>query len=135
MGWESGGSHLGERGVVGEEEDGVLEGGDGDGGDGMSLDDVESVLLRDRELIGMRERQAHNVLLLEFFRVCVDVVFLKFNATSCFHHEITLIHLCDGSLHNPHRVAYGFALEVILDLFQAVLIAQHRDAYSITKNT
>ena len=52
-GIEMGGSHLGERGVIGEEEEGVLEGGYGDGGDGVLVHDVEGVLLGERELIGM----------------------------------------------------------------------------------
>ena len=39
------GPHLGEGRMIGEEENGVLEGGNSDGSDGMGVDRVGSVLL------------------------------------------------------------------------------------------
>lgn len=133
-GIEIGGSHLGERGVIGEEEEGVLEGGYGDGGDGVLVHDVEGVLLGERELIGMMLRHAHDVLLLQLLRIRTDVVLLDVTAKSSIHHEIAFLHLSEGSLHDSHRVADSVALQVVLDLLQTILIVQHSDAYSFSLN-
>lgn len=131
-GIESGGSHLGERGVIGEEEEGVLEGRYGDGGDGVLVHDVEGVLLGERELIGMRTRHTHDVLLLQLLRICTDVVLLEITAKTSIHHEIAFLHLSEGSLHDPHRVTDSVTLQVALDLLQTILIVQHCDAYSFS---
>ena len=76
--------------------------------------------------------KSHDISLLRLICVRMNVILLTFNIEGSTHHEITLFHLGDGSLHNPHRIAYCVSFKVILDLFQTILITHHGNAYPIT---